>query len=503
MKQLFFILGMLVVWVSSFSQQPDDAQWLITEDGYQQGNSWVSPAPSLLNINITGMKYPNSSITDEHDVSNIARNDFFIIFDDGTHYNGRSYIPPHLAPTSHGSIPLNTPGFSPPEMMGYSIRNLTGRSIEYFYASNIYEEDDIEEFVTVNATTPWVQEPYLQPYEIPNSSSPPSTISANHDVVKEKDITLIFDLAKVVTHLKRQGLLATDLSGDFNLCFDVPQGESSTPFNSSEINFSPVFNNSPGYGFNSVGTFDNGCITGMRFDISKPFAYLNLIMPLSIGLHKDEQMKFVLSTNNLDENIVHPETIRDSHDPNFVEVMCVSEKCGFNIVKYHIECENEDPTLAGNVTFNLTLPYDFTDVEIMSSMIEDEVNVLTEPPEIINRTIKFDFELNSLGQDQKAYVEFCVKYNDVDVQTTNLQPDYPYTTFDNTVYAIEEFRDITEILPPSVTEDGDAVYYTYLLEERELSPNCSCNYRCCTWPWCRLQEWIEAKKIKQPKVQSL
>lgn len=467
MKHLIQVFVFFLPQCVLYSQQPDDKQWLITDDGYQQGNSWEPKNNVISNIGIQNVAYPDIDIVDDDGVAGVARNSFFIIFNDGTYYNSRE------SSASYGyqnMTDYDAPNYVAQPITGYSITIPSNKEIDYLYLSNIYETDDIEEFVDNNSSIG----NQLHPYTISSETNPSRIISANHDVVKNKDITLIVDLRQLKPDT------CYGVPPTYNLCLDI-QGANGKQFDYSLIELSPVFD---GEAFINAdiptSNQNNKCFENIAFASGQDYAYINLSIPVEIGTHRTKNLAFDLIANQsqCNQNANHTEQIRDSHDPNFIEVMCVSRKCGYNIVKYHVECENEARTPVNNLLMSLTLPYNFTDLSPTAAVIGG-VNVLgfLLPPNIntANNSVEFNFNHN-LNGGKSAYVEFCVRYLNMPegLESANLQPIVPRTDFDGTVYAIVEFRDIAT--PKEIKEEieGGVVFTSSLT--RDFTDDCNCSY---------------------------
>jgi len=482
MKKLILVTVSMLYLVALYAQhRPDDEQWLINDQGIQEENVWTGVNHNFTDVYLGGVDFPNKNIRND-DGQSIARNDFFVIFRDGTHYNGRYEIPNDQI---HRILPTDPVAST---NMGYFLSNNTGSQVEYLYLSNIYEGEDDLEFVS-GGSNPNIQS--LEDVALIRTA-PSKEITANHDIVRDTDITLIFDLTKINRFIKHK------LNGSgcttFNLCFSVPD-VNETAFEYDQITQSEVFNREAKMfmpTIDDVVASSDSCFSNITFDFTKPYAYLNLRMPQTIRFHRDQEMNFSLESTDGNCVFTHTEMIRNSHDPNFIKVNCVSEQCGYNIVSYHIECQNDGEDNATEVTLNLNLPHPFVENSIVPTL--SSLGSLPEPNMSGNQV---SFLMGDLGRGQSAYVDFCVKYVDIDVQTANLQPTYPYTTFGPDAYSINDFKDLTggDIAPSG----EDPIIYTTVIE-RDLTNDCGCGYQCKKWPctWFNFKDKPVKPGVKQP-----
>lgn len=136
---------------------------------YPYGNLLTNAPFTIHSIGAPSTINPDGSIR-----TPIPRNDLFIIFDNGTYFNSKDPYP---------SIPFNTSGstcFETPIAMGQHIKP------QYLYFSNIYEEDDPPQSISVDNIG------IIPIYQIPISNS--NDLNTNHDIVRGKDLTLIIPL---------------------------------------------------------------------------------------------------------------------------------------------------------------------------------------------------------------------------------------------------------------------------------------------------------------------
>src|SRR5688572_12597410 len=183
-KQLLLLVSLTFIASQSFAQ-PDDRQWLIWNSNGWDGSSNTYPSGTAISntFNIHGVKHPDLSRDPK------PRNDLFIMYSDGEHYNTRYqplpgifYPPAPVTPANLAEIDHNFQG------------HYGGGSISYMYMTNRYEEDDPPRKLSVSdGPGPGT----ISPYPLDKTNA---LLAANHDVVFTKDITIIVNYDSIMNN---------------------------------------------------------------------------------------------------------------------------------------------------------------------------------------------------------------------------------------------------------------------------------------------------------------
>ena len=410
--------------------QPLDKQWYIADDLMRKENKDYLPSTITNAFSISDETYPAlSSPGGTYLASQEPRNDFLLIFDNG------NFI--FRSDTS--------PGFG----SDYNFSSGTD-IIKFMYLTNGYEGDNPRGKVSSGSVGG------RSINSLPDGTlyeSPGAILRANQDITKHADVTFIIDRRKV--ERCRQN--------SFNLCFDNLMGDDGERL-SDYVSVSNVFDG-PIFKGTAV-TFDNNCLTGINLDPVSDYCYIALHFG-EIQPFLEKEIRFKL----MDESRICNETlslsVRDSHDPNFVEVKCISKgECGKHYVRYYMQCQNETPTPAGDVTIEFTLPQVFASSSILYEKGNSTRDIQYYPNYNFNlsrigATIKATFSaINLVGADI-AFAEFCVPiigdFSKKELLQVDLFPVSARTIFDNTEYSIQNYIDparIEENQPELNMDDG-------------------------------------------------
>ena len=473
--------------------------------------------PNLMNFEIENVYHPNPNINQVFPnqtqlVPNAARNDFFIIYEDGTHFNSKL-----LNRSDWGDY--DNAVTVPPFPQNYAVQ--TVKSIKHFYYTNVYEgnEEPLARVVPINSTS-------SSNYFNVNTSagqtlgvSSPSMLSASNTLAKGKNITIVI----------AQNEVKSDCS--YDLCFDEITDATGI------LVTNPIFNLSEALIFNSgqhyilqrdrvgstlvelVKPIDRNCIRGLDFVLGD-FIYVNLKVPDTIDPQLiGDFLNFRLIPNDVNcEGDTMQSIIMNAHDPNYVEVMCVDykEKRKYNYIKYKASCMNDAAGPVDNPEIEFTFPFDVNPNDVNKTGFAISPNTVGAADAIITPTVNNRFQCvfegtlngNTAGTAEAlrtASVEFCVRTpKGFNLLNANLQPTNRITDFDGDIYSIDTYIDPCEPIEerpdkPSKDEDKDDSKlsevkpgeFTYdTLNCLRTSQNCKCGKVTITPPCiCKFYEF--------------
>lgn len=415
-----------IFWTSMVISQ--DTQWYV-KDGKNITNTVLSPS---VYYELYNVKHPLVSTSNQD-----AKNDVFIIYADGTYFNSREII-----------------GFSQTggQGVGYLLKGKpTGERIEYMYFTNKYEEDDFPPTANI------VHVGNSSGYALLGVNSNPTSelLSANHDIVPGKDITVI-----VNNKMLNDGC-------SYKLCYN--QNDENNPY-SDILTPRNVFK-VPGTQVSSftypvqypVG--NNDCID-FTVDSSIPYLFFNFNCKVNVHVSMFEaQSNFSLTSSGKEcsGGAILKEDVNHAHDPNFVEVKRICQFQKDTFVTYHIEFFNDDNSAAANnlVVENIVLPDILDDNCIgVTSWAAGNVNhnnsTYDMVPKIENGKLSFKFKANSnhmlnpynpsKHKASVGFVEFCVKvkkgYSVLNYKHS-LRLGVPRTKFGEATYPITDYYDLS------------------------------------------------------------
>ncbi len=443
-------------------------------------------SPIVLNpcTNTSPPAYPNPCAL------GIARNDLFIIYENGSYFNSRDLSSP--IPWQIQEIKFNTLN-----------------KVKYLYFTNIYEEDDPPQNIEVNNSG-------SNANDLPNFIPPSHTMTSNHDIVRGKDYTIIipFNLIKdscgsILLPYPKYSLKINPVNYDLN-------GNS---YNKEILKLNNSFKNNFGIPtwvypditvtptISSVNGFVK-YINDISYNTGQNFQFINFNAdfendPNLIG--KTVKIEAFCSTD-LTKSIASLDTeISDIHDPNYIEVKCIYKKkkpwyCPWchdrYFVKYYVEFMNDGNMPVNSVIVNFILP----DIAIPSTFIVGKWKYGTNtgcgnnPAGILNYSIPATSNVSvSLSEyparsvlgsqdpadlsvhlpNQYGGFEFCIEVNQDPTlyNSWSLQPQSPTTNFDGVVYPIQNFLD-PYITVKSVVESN--VVKTRKRSIGNIWKNCNC-----------------------------
>jgi len=447
MKKLLLIAFSLLLAINcGFSQTPD-YQWLISNSNGKNGTI-TPPIPAINNyvtsvtignqFNLNGVSSPISGLTPAH------KNDLFIIYSDGNHYNSR-YSP-------DAGVFFN--GIAGPTVWSHNFETPSSTAVRYLYLSKRYEGDELPTGVRVSSG------PVSGAYSLGTTSS--SLLSSSHNVVIGRDITLIINNQQLLD--KTHG----DTEGVYTLEFDGlrPAG-SSTIYTVDFMDLMPVFmiGSSPSAVYTNYQIESGTNSIVLHPTTNAPYEYVNLrnnSRALAYGPTGDSPnfyAVFTIKHNGVAVVPSHEQAILNSYDPNFLQVLSISEESDHYIVKYHLEFENTSSSVAANtLKVKIIFPPGFQlphHIEWFAKHVNWGGHM--DPMTGVPNGYEFTFNPNAsiihtVGDPNSgsAFIEFKVKVTGIDVAnaSNSLRLGTPTVQFDsNDPYPVVEFRDLINCIP--------------------------------------------------------
>ena len=457
--QLIFSAG-LFLWSLLINGQSIDNQWLVLDNNGKSGYNTGTEQNIYNNGNI-GHKIKLCGI--EHVVvtdPQVARNDIFVIYEDGNYFNSRDYNAENYNPY------FFLPNEGNQDSTNHYFESLYESDIQYLYLTNRYETDDPPRNVRLKNWSGYIS----TDVETFSNSIPAQLMTANHTVSIDKDITLIL---KNSGDIEVNDTLYTGriIDGSNNIIEDV------------FYEVSNVFSSGQTYSNIDVEDDGKGKIVLKGFSANDPpYIFINL-RPTSSLVPYASDAKSIFYLKHASESIpytVLEESIDFSHDPNFIQVLSTCQKSEEEkYVTYHIEFENTGSIPADKVKISFTLPDYFyekciTDVTFYVGGIPVEGTVGR-----FERNVEFVFDpddviLPCVPGNQIAcsgYVEFSIRINEsVDLTDlgTSLAFEDPKVIFNHTAFPIDLFEDL-EWVADLDNPDGNS---------RRSAPLSSCSCEC-------------------------
>lgn len=458
MKNTFTII-LLFMSVSIFAQL--DSQWYIYKDGttvkYKGNLTYTNYIPPINSLLLKNETQPGPAVG-----SNVPRNDYFIIYNDGQYFNSRELANPRWNINNASDDYLITPP--------------SGKNIKYFYLTNTYETEDPDAFVIPNPVASSFNSAQVNTNPLngaPTWGVSQFPISANHTLVGGKDLTIIINKKKLGACNK------------FNLCFD----ETTNGLLGPALDPSNVFGNNYLLNLDAISN-DGRCIEGLRLT-SGNFGYINLRVDplLDPGLIGDT-LRFQMECTDCSAGSCDFEPldllIDNSHDPNYIEVLCVAEKDSKKYAHLHIQCQNDGSGPFNNMAFTFDPPTGaFLDGSGKPEINVTSYNLGNKDNNIVSCSYhaadkKFKYKVppgssitNGLPgtnmsytvDERIAWVEFCIRLkDDFNLERDPIIPKDLKSWFDKTKYEITEYRDPcqqTRLVSKKVTRvsprDGSAL----------------------------------------------
>ena len=438
MKNQIIALTLLTCSLNTLAQITD-LQWLIADGKGKQGTSGefnIYPTSNTIGFEfiLSGVTMPN---IDNHSE---AYNDLFIIYDDGSHFNSR-----YNDPTD--PFYVITGVFS--TVVDHSFRTSHSSGIQYLYLTNGYEQDDLPRKLMVNNGT--------SPTLTPSSFSPITTpaLSASHDAVLTKDITIVVNMDSVRYYLPG--------TGSYKLFFDGVETVSSPVVTTLGLD---IYDPSPVFNGETVAEYPVGSMTisGEYAEVPdgpEKYRYLNLRANDNALIYPPDQngnpqYNALFRITNGSKTLQLTEPIRHSHDPNFLRVDSICrEDDGSSHIYYHLEFENENDVATSTLYTNFKLPahFDPSCIEATKWMTagtecEGELNVVGDSCTFIFPASNCAGIIYSKATPALSigYVEFRVKvkpsFGDVTNVNNSIRLNEPVVYMDGVETSITDFRDL-------------------------------------------------------------
>ena len=495
-SSLLFALALLFVVNTIVSQ---DYQWLILnqlgKNGYSGSLNTYGVSPLGPQFNLRDVSTPNIGADSR------AKNDLFIIYSDGQHFNSR--VTPSSGLFYNGSDPAST-------TILHNFNSGT-RSPSFMYLTNRYEGDDLPTKVRVSSgvLTGTVTS------NVVGTSAPP-LLSANHNVVFNREITIIVDYESAIANNK----IEPGDSQPIILKFDgIRRRSDSQNFTGLNIlDLKPVFGNTTDLGKavypNQTGVSQ---IEQIALDPGQGrYRYVNLkpnANALSYGPDSNGDPTydaiFTLEYNGGSLG-THAEALAFSYDPNYLAVKSITKRSdGSHVIKYHLEFENTSDTPEDSLSAQVDFPsmFDMNSIEDLRWSVggfpcDGKISL---SPSAGNKMI-FIFKnhrqlikCNRLFPNQgKGFVEFEVKVNpgiNVEDLSVSLELDKPTVFFRTQPFLIEEFRDLTEC---NVNGESRPIHGVTATPDQSNAPALSADSLRCSRPisiqtkcvWWGMACWI-------------
>jgi len=451
----FILLGMLLghnhLWGQSL-----DTQWYV-KDG--MGWDGGSHAVSIQNrLTISGI-----------DLDSRGRNDFFIIFNNGSHFNSR-YDRSSLLIGSGNLI-----SFEADEIM------------KYVYFTNVYDVEPPPERINVSSGLG-----HSSPLQF-NSISPTETdygIYANHNVVYGKDITLIARL----TEVKPSDEVKVNFS---NLLIKKPN-DTVIPltFTSTVFDLQPVFKGSNGgeiavLSSNLVNIRQDQNEIILNYSATKAdHIYINLRpsnMPTPLDLLEYEEIefdpisdslfvRFTLSHNQETYELIEP--VLYAFDPNYIHALSICNECSKKRVFFKGNFYNATKISANSLAFSFELPepsslnttLTFTGIKVNGQEFNSEECEIMVDENTQSITVLFPDTVkipdHSISSERNGHVDFSfyLEVNEAnrstDIQALNLNLLNPKTYFSYGTDSPTEFDlEYTDATWRQLTGKADSLVY--------------------------------------------
>lgn len=438
MKSVFTLLTFFFIINESYAQI--DRQWYIV-NGVNNGN--VVGSGSMFSLE--GVSHPAPLLSSNQD--NVPRNDIFIIYDNLEYFNSR-YMPNYGSSYTSGS--------------NYCLNSSSIYDIIYLYFTNLYEGPDWPpSSVSITSVSP-VSCNYsgltIDPDLDVMAPFNPIGMSLNHDFVPGSDVTIIIDKDEV--------------GGSeclMQLCYNIHESDVVEIFRPSSIFQGDLDNPNPSFilprninytiepGSNCIvfrNTLNNNTFINFRVTVDQDlnYSYMNSAFEFELTPVNDN--------NASCQSYTVTDTLRPSHDPNFVELESICEDNNGDVfLTYYIQCYNDGNPEYGGIRFeDVSLPSSITPISNLtildwsingvSNMLNTPDHDMLEPSSNLNLPLTFEFPMGqSLDTDSIAFVRFCVKTNtDLDElmdYENNLAIGVPNSTFGvSGTYPITSFFDI-------------------------------------------------------------
>ena len=360
-NHIFYVvlcLGLLFQGKQSNAQVSPDAAWYIRNTNGWNGESNRFMIPITNQSLISGVKVPNVGCNPN------ASHDIFVIYKNGLHYNSRNNSSPQR---------LNYENINSQSVLPF--QNKT-EDIAFAYLTSNYDVEPPPPSIKANASLSGSDPAQMNAIVY---SSPKQSISANHCVVPQKDITLI---------IKNSDTAKTYMVDLTNFFWTRNNVVVNTYTKTDSYKSSPVFNGQTNNGFVLYGNTPEINPSMFKFEkVDSAFAYVNIKAvdvptPLSLRIPNFNPntdtvyARFILSNENgvvdtLDEPIL------DAFDPNYLHAKSICKNNSKRYVYYEGHFHNTSLVPADGLAFEFTVPNTLSITDIQDWNIEVEGNALS------------------------------------------------------------------------------------------------------------------------------
>lgn len=353
MKQFVLFLA-FILFISLTAAAQVDNQWYVVDKTGWQFNRHSSAIGSSVRIN--GIDAPNVNQPN-------ARDDIFIIFEDGTCYLDRG----RTAGWRYNPIPVK-----------HQMKIQGNKDIDYMYFTNVYDDDDGPDTVDVESVSQFTNVDVV-------STSPLKAVQANQSVVPGKDITLVLNVSNTDSPWVPEGFSQEEYDVDpihtqFDIFFDkftfadLVDGDgivSSAGLNAAQYR-SNMFE--PSRVFRGQDEFIHPIDRVQSFDLTENKLTVqmegNYSGPVYINLRSTERVAELINDENIEaptasiftivseqDTIHYAERNGDTHDPNFIEARAICNgEC--QSVYYYGQFYNAFEAPANGLGLDFVLPAD-------------------------------------------------------------------------------------------------------------------------------------------------
>lgn len=467
------LISFLIFYLILSNTEAQDQQWLIKNNvgknkTYASGQNIYDESIMNLPFQFTNTHWPGFPT---------AKNDVFVIYDDGTFWSTRNQqVTPFISYQYGQPSQLHSPVFLAPP----------GKEVQYFYLSNIYESDDPP--ALVQSETVRNIPPNTPICSLGVTLNAPM-LSANHNPAEAKDITLILNL-NALENISPDSYVAPYFL-EYNEVNEIGAGTAS--FDDHFFITAPVFHNGlvdlpglPSSAYmqtNQPGKIkiNPGAADYLFYNIQCGAA-LNAYFPDESG---NPRYNAIFKITDSHGAIVYriAEQILFSHDPNFLQVQSICTDGPNDIVSYYLQIQNTGQVDANGVAVTMWLPPTLNGdcLEVLEWNVAGSSTSGTVSH--FNQFYSFVFDNATLPFCQKsrdnsfctAFIRFKVKGN-TGLEFKNLghtlQPYLIRVRLGRGIYEIHEFRDVVD---ERINTEFDNLFY--LQKYRPVSKE-TCSFLC-------------------------
>ena len=450
MKNLSFFIIISLTCVH-YAMGQSDPYWIIQNSKGRSGvdlsgNSTYSNLASTSQVTFRNVHHPHISDPD-------ACNDLFVIYIGGEYYSSRKDPKVFYPPT----------GISQPVLDGMINHDLDfPEPVEYAYLSKIYEGDEPPPGAMVVNRNP------AQPNVLYTITPEVQTevIELNHDITRNREATVI------INNIAFRSKLEYDSSHEYRLYFDKILFNNGSDFVAStnpnffsyKKAFVPDMSGNPTTAQLYAGTSVQhpGFI---QLDLlSTRYSFFNLLptnlmesfFPSRPNV-VDHLAQFSIVDHTTGSVVMsHTEELRDSHDPNFVQVdkICRDKKTGKPIAFYTLQFENTSKEIAKPIVATLQANTNVSN-DVNPRSWKTGIQTLQGSVTVSSTKAKFSFpphlgvkadKLIKHAPESIGYVKFCTYLDDTIDWTdgaNSLEPREAIVYFNLKPYPITLFYDLT------------------------------------------------------------